>query len=407
MTNDKNKIVDLSSMDIFEIEPSWVKKGESKNTYKNSSGKDKFPNRDRNDERKIRRQNKNKLNLGGEPKKREEHQRFEFKILPQREILEKIKKEMKKTGISYALSDICNTISEKNERISIKVRFEGDKPNYFTKTIIDQKVFSSTEKAIDNLLANNFDSTFVKEVDMEEKLLKSFNYIYRCPHTNFFLPPNNYHRFEEITKQHLWVNCINDTYDKFISRLIKVDDQEEIKLWTETPLKIYKFAVRGNDPLWCASIEQLRAKLINEIPNSLVEKSDLIKISASNLDSLEENIRDQFKTYFKFKTNWIGQLFTSCLVNLKKSNFSIFKYSDKKITYACAYKPNKETKTAVSSTAQKILSVIKKDKETKKGALLKTKALESLSSKDILLELKWMVKEGYISEFSNGIITVN
>ena len=154
MTNDKNKIVDLSSMDIFEIEPSWVKKGESKNTYKNSSGKDRFPDRDRNDERKLRRQNRNKLNLGGEPKKREEHQRFEFKILPQREILERIKKEMKKTGISYALSDICNTISEKNERISIKVRFEGDKPNYFTKTIIDQKVFSSTEKAIDNLLAN-------------------------------------------------------------------------------------------------------------------------------------------------------------------------------------------------------------------------------------------------------------
>ena len=54
MTNDKNKLIDLSSMDNFEIEPSWVKKGESKNTYKNNSGKDKFPNRGQNDERKVR-----------------------------------------------------------------------------------------------------------------------------------------------------------------------------------------------------------------------------------------------------------------------------------------------------------------------------------------------------------------
>jgi hypothetical protein len=94
-------------------------------------------------------------------------------------------------------------------------------------------------------------------------------------------------------------------------------------------------------------------------------------------------------------------------VNLKKSNFSIFKYSDKKITYACAYKPNKDSKTTVSIAAQKILSTIEKGKEIKKGTLLKSKALESLTSKDILLELKWMVKEGYISEFSNGVITVN
>ena len=407
MTNDKNKLIDLSSMDNFEIEPSWVKKGESKNTYKNNSGKDKFQNEDRNDGRKVRRQNRNSINLGGVPEKKVQHQKFEFKILPQKEILEKIKKEMKKTGVAYALSDICKTISEKNERISIKVRFEGDKPNYFTKTIVDQKVFSSTEKAVDNLLANNFDSTFVKEVDMEEKLLKSFNYIYKCPQTNLFLPPNNYHRFEEITKQHIWLNCINDSYNNFVKRLIKVEDQDEIKLWTETPLKIYKFAVRGKDPLWCTSIEQLRAKLINEIPDSLIEKSDLINISASSLDSLEANIKDQFKTYFKFKTNWIGQLFTSCLVNLKKSNFSIFKYSDKKITYACAYKPNKDAKSSVSIAAQKILSTIEKGKEIKKGTLLKSKALESLTSKDILLELKWMVKEGYISEFSNGVITVN
>ena len=406
MTNEKNKPIDLSSMDNFEIEPSWVKKSESKNTYQATSGKDRYPSNDRKGERRPKTQNR------GNQKQfriqnREDHVSFEFKILPEKEILDRIKREMRKTGVSYALSDICKTISEKKERFTIKIRFEGDKPKYFTKTIVDQKVFSTTEKAINHLLVNYFDSSFLKEIDIEDKLVKGFNYIYRCPKTKSYLPPNSYHRFEEITKQHMWLNSINEKYDKFLGKLEKVEDPEEINLWTETPLKIYKFAIKEENPSWCKGIEQLRKKLISEIPESLIEKTDMVRISAASLHLLETNISEQFKAYFKFKTNWSGELFTSCLVNLKKSNFSIFKYSDKKITFACAYKPNKNKQANISSSAQKILSFLLKTNETKKGMLLKTNELDCLTSKDILLELKWMVKEGYISEFSNGVITVN
>ena len=49
----------------------------------------------------------------------------------------------------------------------------------------------------------------------------------------------------------------------------------------------------------------------------------------------------------------------------------------------------------------------KKSKKNKKGVLLKEDSLKALEPKEILLELKWMVKEGYVTEFADGILEIN
>jgi len=409
MTNDKNKPIDLSSMENFEIEPSWVKKKTGSNAYKHVTGKERGQQTDRRrggDRRSTDQRRAKPRHERGENPRRVET-RFEFQLLPEIEILEKIKLEMRKTGISYGLSDICETILAKEERYSIKIRFKEEKEKSFTITIDDQNIFSSDEKAVDHLLKNNFDKTFSKELDLEEKPIKNFSYVYQCAKTGFLLPPNNYHRYEEVVRQHMFLNGINENFERFSNNLVKVDDAEQIKVWTENPLKIYKFTIKKEKEDWCTGIDQLRAKLLREMPSSLFAKEAIIKINGSKANFLENIIREQFIQYYKFKPNWINQLFSACLVNLKKSNFTIFKYSEKKHTYACAYKRNKVEEKQLSKNAQTILSFLKKSKEGKKAVILKDKELEALGSKDILVELKWMVKEGYITEFANGSIAVN
>ena len=409
MTKDKNKPIDLSSMENFEIEPSWVKKKADSNAYKHVTGKERGQQTDRRrggDRRSTDQRRAKPRHERGENPRRVET-RFEFQLLPEIEILEKIKLEMRKTGISYGLSDICETILAKEERYSIKIRFKEEKEKSFTITIDDQNIFSSDEKAVDHLLKNNFDKCFSKELDLEEKPIKNFSYVYQCAKTGFLLPPNNYHRYEEVVRQHMFLNGINENFERFSNNLVKVDDPEQIKVWTENPLKIYKFTIKKEKEDWCTGIDQLRAKLLREMPSSLFAKEAIIKINGSKANFLESIIREQFIQYYKFKPNWINQLFSACLVNLKKSNFTIFKYSEKKHTYACAYKRNKVEEKQLSKNAQTILSFLKKSKEGKKAVILKDKELEALGSKDILVELKWMVKEGYITEFANGSIAVN
>ena len=61
----------------------------------------------------------------------------------------------------------------------------------------------------------------------------------------------------------------------------------------------------------------------------------------------------------------------------------------------------------LSKNAQRILSLIKESKEIKKAKFLKEVNLKDIEPKEILRELKWMVTEGYITEFSSGVIKAN
>ena len=49
------------------------------------------------------------------------------------------------------------------------------------------------------------------------------------------------------------------------------------------------------------------------------------------------------------------------------------------------------------------MSADKRIEEEQERPNFKRRKLESIEPKEILLELKWMVKEGYITEFSSGV----
>lgn len=403
MKEDSSEPIDLSSISGFEIEPSWVKGKQDSSTYKDVPRKQKTHTRQKTSKEKFRGDKRRNQSFT----QRKIVTSYDFQILPQINILEKIKKEMRKTGVSYALSDICETISSKNERFLVKARFKNDEEKSFIKTKIDQKIFSSADEAVDHLLKNRFEECFTKELDIEEKPNKNFSYAYKCSKTNVLLPPNNYHRYDEMVKQHIFLHKIAENYDRFVKNLLKVEDKEEIEAWLENPLKIYKFKIQNEENTWYKSIDQLRSKLLNDLPSSFFEKEKIIRVSGSDFVNLDPSIYEEFKKYFNFKPNWINNLFTSCLVNLKKSNFFIFKYSEKKHTYACAYKRNKPDEKQLTERVQKILKFLKETKESKKSQIIRNEKLKNLDPKIILLELKWLVKEGYITEFADGSVSIN
>ena len=93
--------------------------------------------------------------------------------------------------------------------------------------------------------------------------------------------------------------------------------------------------------------------------------------------------------------------------NFKKSNFTIFKSNEKKHTYASAYKRRNLDSNSLNEISTKIIGVLKKEKIIKKGKLVKIEELVKFESKKVLIEIKWLVKEGYVSEFANGNLSIN
>ena len=396
--------IDLSSLEDIDIEPEWVKKASPTNYEKRDPG--------------TKHERRRKSEHGGKagPRKRfsrsPNHQKplnqFSFSIQPKGEVLQRIKDEMRKTGVSYGLSEICDTISSSPQRYNVIINFpEGEEVRHFVTTKIDNKIFPSKEKAVEHLLANYSTKVFVREVELEVNLSNNFQYAYQCPQTKALLPPNNYHYHEEIVRQHLLLNGISDSYKAYAKKLVKVDDSEKIAEWTQKPLHVYRFAIMGNEPLWHKSVEQLKQACMHEPSAALFEINKSAKISGDCLSLAGSSIADQFKVFLRQKSNWLNSLFSSCLINLKKSNFAIFKYSDKKRTFASAYRKVKVGEVPLNKIAEKIVAVLGKLDEIKKVALLNHEDLKEIDKKNLLIELKWLTKEGFVTEFGNGILVLN
>ena len=322
--------------------------------------------------------------------------------------MQKIKDEMRRSGVSYGLSEICDTLSANSQRHNLVIRFaEEEEGRRFAKTKVDQKVFSSAEKAVEHLFAKHSSKVFASEVERETKPSGAFSYLYECPVTKILLPPNSYHDHEEIVRQHLLLNGMTTDYKSYAARLVKVDDADRMTEWAQNTLRLYRFCIVGSESVWYKGVEQLRKACVHDPPASLLELVDSVKISGDDLSLLEPEIADQFERFFRQKSNWLNGLFSACLGNLKKSNFVIFKYFEKKRTFASAFRRKKARDAPLSKTSEMIVAAMRKGTESTKAALLNHEDLGEIDKKSLLIELRWLTREGYVTEFSNGVLILN
>jgi hypothetical protein len=396
--------IDLSSLESIDIEPAWAKKNPQPNYEKRDARTD------------HKGKNKGKSEKSSGPRKRfsrpqsrrKPEDQFTFSIQPKGEVLQKIKEEMRRTGVSFGLSEICDTISSNPQRYNVIIRFADEKGGrLFATSKIDKKIFSSKEKAVEHLFANHSTKVFASEVELETNLNGNLPYIYECPKTKTLLPPNSYHYHEEVVRQHLLLNGISTNFKSYSGKLIKIDDAERIAEWVQKPLQVFRFAMVGAESVWYKSTEQLKRAFTQDPPTALLKVNDYANVSGDSLARAEPDIADQFKVFFRQKSKWLNGLFSSCLINLKKSNFTIFKFSEKKRTFASAHKRSRAGDTPLSKTSERVVTVMAKLTEIKKSALLNHEELKEIGKKNLLIELKWLTREGFVTEFSNGLLILN
>ncbi len=82
----------------------------------------------------------------------------------------------------------------------------------------------------------------------------------------------------------------------------------------------------------------------------------------------------------------------------------IFKHPINKNFHVAVAKPKSIDDNSISKNSLKIIKVIEKRPITKKVELFKISKELNLDKTIILRELKWLLHEGYLREFSNGEI---
>ena len=401
MEEEKNlkEKVDLSGLTNIDFGPNWkIKDNSNRKSVNPTKGKKKtqFSN-----EVKDRRKIYKKI-------ERRETRNFDFKIeiKPNPEILNKTKSLMAKTGISYSLKEISNIFSDNVDRLKIKL-MEGE--NVFYISNLDKKIFKSNEEALSHVLNKSLnEKVIVKEVG-KEKPNGNFNFVFSCPKTELLLPPTNFHDFESIIKEHIFHNKILENYENYCKKLNKVEDPNQIKEWLDTPIISYEYSyktIKKENKVF-SSIEALKTAIKKNDGSEFISKEKNCIFLGSNIDLLSHELKTFVENFLKNTYNWKKELFFNILIILKKSNFHIFKYGKEKHLHAVISKPKKTTSINLSHNCTKIIKLLYETERISKAEIIKICDKEDIEKGIIIKELRWLVKEGYIREFSNGQLVHN
>ena len=397
--NEEDAEVDLSSLENFSLSPDW-----------SSSKKPNFPQRN---ERFLGPKNKDSRNRpkGGQPRKKANYAKrntdfdlgWSFSIIPDVKILQTIKLKLKETGITYSLREITDVIASKNERLMVKIASKNPE-NQIWKSKTSDSYFISRESAVNNFFSE--EKTFIECKLIEEVMPKgNFMYIFQCPITKELLPPTSFHGFEDVVRHHIYSNRIKSTHKKFIDSLQKIEDKEKIDLWAKSPIKRYSYLLKIEENKEFQSIEALKLAIEKEFFSNFFISKNSLTIAANNLSIIESPLRAQIESFISDKRKWLKDLFTSCLVSLKRSKYCIFKKGE--IIYVRQANRKSIENFETKKLTSEIIAIISSDSKVSKKSLSTKLQQKGFDLKELVLELKWLVKEGYINEYSDSSLELN
>ena len=397
--NEEDAEVDLSSLENFSLSPDWTSP--------------KKPNLPQKNERFLGSKNRDSRNRakGGQNRKRPNYPKrnteydlgWSFTIIPDVKILQTIKLKLKETGITYSLREITDVIASKNERLMVKIASKNPE-NQIWKSKTSDSYFISRESAVNNFFSE--EKTFIECKLIEEVMPKgNFMYIFQCPITKELLPPTSFHGFEDVVRHHIYSNRIKSTHKKFIDSLQKIEDKEKIDLWAKSPIKRYSYLLKIEENKEFQSIEALKLAIEKEFFSSFFISKNSLTIAANNLSIIESPLRAQIESFISDKRKWLKDLFTSCLVSLKRSKYCIFKKGE--IIYVRQANRKSIENFETKKLTSEIIAIISSDSKVSKKSLSTKLQQKGFDLKELVLELKWLVKEGYINEYSDSSLELN
>jgi hypothetical protein len=356
---------------------------------------------------------------------------------------------------TYELFEIAKLILEKPERFvavltpkqASRESSQSEKQKFFV-SAIDNVPFLTEEEAINYTLKNHIDKFFNTEDVEVEPPKGNFIVVNKCGFTGELLGPPNYHRYQELLKEHYNNNLSNIPYEKFIAKVESVKDEESINAWvakmTKSKRYTQKDAPEGQEPKVYNTWEEARAHLLAAQKNDLVRPKESVRVSGKLLESMPKgDIKRSVEAELRHQREFPLDTANNLRGRLRRMNFAIYKKGAKGVSYVCVVKRKfRNDATRFSDSFQKLIEFIEKnpkvnvtdlphrylglpkpqvasakqevsdsaaeDKDaTPAEAVPEAKAPELSNEqqahiRQLMLDLRWLVSEGYVTEYADG-----
>jgi hypothetical protein len=358
---------------------------------------------------------------------------FDVVFYPEDEVFHKIVQRVRDSKHTFELFEIARAVLAKSERCVIVVRRKPDSAGAqppIHASVVDGVPFETEEAAVDHVIAKHLGHFFtVEEVELEPPK-GSFAVISRCGITGELLGPPNYHRYQSMLQHHHASRVPNMSFDRFRERIESVREPEAIAAWLDKMKKgvryTWKAVAEGTEAAVFEAPEDARNHLLASARDQVVRQLEHARFHGKLLESLADGevrraIEGQLERQRRFPLDTANAL----RGRLRREGFTIFKKGSKGVSYVCAVKrkfrvPGQmfadsinnliqfiETNSLISirDVPAKMLGIAVPAPQPAGEPAPEVKPLspeEEVQLRKLLTDLRWLVSEGYVTEYSDG-----
>ncbi|HCJ12227.1 MAG TPA: hypothetical protein DHV51_03940 [Opitutae bacterium] len=323
---------------------------------------------------------------------------------------------------TYELFHIAQLLLEKPERFVVVIKsHKAEQTPPFYCSMPDGMPFECEDEAIEHVLEKHADRFFnVESVELDAPK-GSFQMINKCGVTGALLAPPNYHRYSEILRSHHQSHCPHMPFEAFVSRVESDRSPETIAAWSEQMKKGVRYTVKnvadGQQPEVFQMREEARRYLVR-LGNSVIRATDTVRLEGEQLAALPKGHLCRCVEYFLEKQRTFPlETANNLRGRLRRLNFNIYKRGNKGTSFVCMVKRKFRTENSIFAEGiQALIDFVEKHPkmpvndlpkaylglQQEEGVALNPEQANAL--KQLHIDLKWLVHEGFVVEFENGTL---
>lgn len=388
---------------------------------------------------------------GGRPEDRGPYisPHFNVTFYPEDASFTALAKTIRSSCRTFELFDIAKTVIGKPERFVVVLARktpEGEaasaapasKPAPLSLSVPDGLPFENDDAVIAHVLEKHLGLFFdVAEVEVEPPK-GNFQVINKCGITGELLGPPNYHRYNQILQQHHAARIKGLSFEAFRSRVESVREPEAVVQWQEKMKKATRYTWKlGNAPagegetpapILFDSFDEARMHLLMNARDKVVRSVDGARFHGMVIANLPPGeIRRAIEGALERQRRFPLDTANALRGRLRRESFTIFKKGSKGISYVCAVKRKfRVPGQTFAETIGNLIAFIEANPMVRAADLPSkllgisvppppaTPPVEGASPAPTLTleeqsrlsrmqgDLRWLVTEGYVTEFIDG-----
>jgi hypothetical protein len=267
---------------------------------------------------------------------------------------------------TYELFEVAHLILAKPERfvVVIKALPRPDAPAgliYISQP--DHLPFESEDAAVAHVFDKHLDKFLTTEEIEVEPPKGNFIGVSRCGFTGDLLGPPNYHRYQQLLREHHGRKLSRMPFDKFTARVELVKEPEQLAAWLEKMKKTTRYRLKTpveGAPEFFESLDTARQFVLGKSKDAIVRSMDTARYSGRQIELFPPgNIKNSVEAVLAQQRRFPLDTANNLRGRLRRMKFHLYKKGSKGVSYICAVKRRfRDPQTVLAGHVLKLITFI-------------------------------------------------